>query len=105
MNGEFSVIPLHEIYIYRSTHPLIDLKRDEKMKDDILWLMFEGLDKVEILKGMGFEINSSGYLFLDGKDVRSIDGSENVRADQVKAIVPGSLAVVTDISEMEPLFE
>jgi hypothetical protein len=75
------------------------------MKDNLLWLTFEGLDKVEILKGIGFEISSNGSLLLEGKEVKSIDGSENVKVDEVRAVVPGSLRVVTDISEMEPLFD
>lgn len=83
---------------------LIDLKRDEKMKENVLLISVEGLEKVEILQGMGFEINKAGYLLLSGENVTSIDGTERVRAEEVKAIIPGSLAVVTDISEMEPLF-
>ncbi len=71
---------------------------------DILWLTFEGLDKHEILTGLGFEINDHGTLLLNGEFLRSANG-EKVTADSVKAVVPGSLSVFTDVSEIEELLE
>lgn len=70
----------------------------------MLWLTFEGIDKEEMLKGLGFEISSEGLLFLNGKSIRNGDG-DAVNAESVKAIVPGSLTVFTDVSEIEDLLE
>lgn len=73
------------------------------MEENLVWLTIEGLDKVEVLKGLGFEIDEKyNILSLNGKNVRTLDGSELVRVEDVKAVVPGSLAVVTDLSEIEP---
>jgi ethanolamine utilization microcompartment shell protein EutS len=71
------------------------------MKEDLVWLTIEGLDKRELLEGLGFEIKKSGILTLNGKEVKALDEDISVRADDVKAVVPGSLAVITDISEVE----
>jgi len=81
------------------------LKRDEKMVEKLLWITVEGLDKVEILEGLGFKVLDSGILTLNGKNVLSSDGTGPVKAEEVKAIIPGSLSVVTDISELEPIME
>lgn len=74
------------------------------MKEKFLLISVEGLEKVEILQGLGFDVSETGNLRLNGENVTSVDGTERVRVEDVKAIVPGSLAVVTDLSEMEPLF-
>ena len=72
---------------------------------DLVWLTIQGVDKREILEGLGFEINKSGVLSLNGKEVKALDNPEvKVRAGDVKAILPGSLTVITDISEIEMLF-
>lgn len=70
----------------------------------MLWLTFEGIEKEEILKGLGFEINGEGLLLLNGKLVKK-DRGDAVKADSVKAIVPGSLSVFTDVSEVEDILE
>jgi len=71
----------------------------------LVWLNIEGIEKREILEGLGFEIKRSGILFLNGKEVKTLDNPElPVRVVDVKAILPGSLTVITDISEMEMLF-
>lgn len=72
---------------------------------DLVWLNIEGVGKKEILERLGFEIKRSGILFLNGKEVKTLDNPElAVKAVDVKAIIPGSLTVITDISEMEMLF-
>lgn len=72
---------------------------------DLVWLNIEGVGKKEILDRLGFEIKRSGILFLNGKEVKTLDNPElAVKAVDVKAIIPGSLTVITDISEMEMLF-
>ncbi len=72
---------------------------------DLVWLTIQGVEKREILEGLGFEINGSGILSLNGKEVRTLDNPElAVKVADVKAILPGSLTVITDISEMEMLF-
>jgi len=75
------------------------------MGKKLLWITIKGLDKVEILEGFGFKVLDSGILTLNGKMVMSSDGTGPVKAEEVKAIVPGSLSVVTDVSEMEPIIE
>ena len=70
----------------------------------MLWPTFEGIEKEEILKGLGFEINGEGLLLLHGKLVKK-DSGDAVKADSVKAIVPGSLSVFTDVSEVEDILE
>ncbi len=72
---------------------------------DLVWLNIEGVGKREILEGLGFEIKRSGTLFLNGKEVTALDSPKlPVKVVDVKAILPGSLTVITDISEMEMLF-
>ena len=71
----------------------------------LIWLTIQGIDKKEILEGMGFKIDKTGILFLEGKEVKSIDNPDvSVRISDVKAIVPDSLKVITDISELELTF-
>lgn len=66
----------------------------------------QGIDKKEIIEGLGFESNRAGNLVLDGREVKTIDDSAvNVKANDVKAILSESLKVITDISEMELLFQ
>jgi hypothetical protein len=72
---------------------------------DLVWLTMQGVSKKEILEGLGFEINKAGVLVLNGEEVKALDDPEvKVKAGDVKAILPGSLKVITDISEMEILF-
>ena len=73
------------------------------MDNDLVWLTIEGINKREILEGLGFVVNRSGTLTLDGKTVKAIDEDVDVKMDDVKAIMPGSLRVITDISELEIL--
>jgi hypothetical protein len=81
------------------------MKSDKMDSNDLVWLNIEGIEKREILEGLGFEIKCSGILFLNGKEVKTLDNPElPVRAVDVKAIIPGPLTVITDISEMEMLF-
>ena len=72
---------------------------------DLVWLTIQGVDKREILEGFGFEINRAGALILNGEKVKALDDPNvDVKANDVRAILPGSLKVITDISEMEILF-
>ncbi len=72
---------------------------------DLIWLTMQGVGKIEILKGMGFEITKSGTLSLNGEEVKALDNHEiGVKPSDVKAILPGSLKVITDLSEIEILF-
>lgn len=71
----------------------------------LIWLTIQGIDKKEILEGMGFKIDKTGILFLEGKEVKAIDNPDvSLRISDVIAIVPGALKVITDISEMELTF-
>ncbi len=72
---------------------------------DLVWLNIQGISKKEILEGLGFEINEVGVLIQDGKKVTALDDPNvEVKADEVRAVLPGSLTVITDISELEILF-
>lgn len=72
---------------------------------NLVWLTVQGVEKREILEGLGFEIGESGILSLNGREVRALDNPEQrVKVAEVKAILPGSLTVITDISEIEMLF-
>ena len=73
------------------------------MSDDLVWLTIEGLEKKEVLEGMGFKISKSGTLTLNGENVISF--GETVKAEDVKAVVPGSLTVITDVSEVESFLD
>ena len=75
----------------------------EIMSDDLVWLTIEGLEKKEVLEGMGFKISKSGTLTLNGENVISF--GETVKAEDVKAVVPGSLTVITDVSEVESFLD
>ena len=66
-----------------------------------VWISISGLDKKEFLEGIGFVVEKSGFLKRDGRYVKSLDGDKNVHYDEVKAVVPGSLTVITDVSEVE----
>jgi len=81
------------------------MKSDKMDSKDLVWLNIGGIEKRDILEGLGFEIKRSGILFLNGKEVKTLDNPElPVMAVDVKAIIPGPLTVITDISEMEMLF-
>jgi hypothetical protein len=69
------------------------------------WIKIEGLDKEDILKNMGFTISSNGYLNIDGRGATSLDGTSGIKVSDVKGIVPGSLALITDVSEVELIEE
>lgn len=73
-------------------------------KQDTLLVELKGLDKEEILQSMGYEISKYGFLLRDGARVKTRDGSEYAKAKDVKAILPGSLEIITDLSEAESYF-
>ncbi len=54
---------------------------------------------------MGFIISDTGYLDIDGKSAASVDGATGIKVSDVKGIVPGSLALITDVSEVELIEE
>ena len=69
------------------------------------WIKIEGLDKEDILRNMGFTISGNGYLNIDGRGATSVDGTSGIKVSDVKGIVPGSLALITDVSEVELIEE
>ena len=69
------------------------------------WIKIEGLEKDQILKNMGFTVDQNGYLYINGRGAESVDGTTGVKVTDVKGIVPGSLALITDISEIELIEE
>ncbi len=69
------------------------------------WIKIEGFEKEDILKSMGFIISDTGYLDIDGKRAASVDGATGIKVSDVKGIVPGSLALITDVSEVELIEE
>ncbi|MGC8726330.1 MAG: hypothetical protein ACP5RS_07165 [Thermoplasmata archaeon] len=71
------------------------------MLKDLLWVRIDGIEKDILLKYMGFDITEAGVLMLNGKPVKTIDGNDQVKVEYVKAVLPGSLSVITDISEVE----
>jgi exopolysaccharide biosynthesis protein len=73
-------------------------------REDILLIEVKGLDKEEILISMGYEISKDGLLLRDGMRVKTRDNSGYAKAKDVKAILPGSLEVITDLSEAESYF-
>ncbi len=84
---------------------MINYGNDKMDSNNLVWLTVQGVEKREILEGLGFKIGESGTLSLNGKEVKAIDNPEQVvKVADVKAILPGSLAVITDISEIEMLF-
>lgn len=72
---------------------------------DVVLIKFEGLEKKEVLESLGFVVGPGGYLLLGGKNVTTFDKSRLARIDDVKAIVPGSLAVITNLVEAEDYFD
>ena len=73
--------------------------------NDLVWLTINGADKREILEGLGFKIESNGNISLNGEKVTVVDDPEQfVKVSDIKAIVPGSLKVITDISELEIVY-
>lgn len=70
---------------------------------ELIWIRIEGLEKREILEGLGFTVSEEGYLSLGGEEAKSLDGTPRVNMKEVKAIVPGSLALITDVTEVELL--
>jgi hypothetical protein len=73
--------------------------------NNILLIKFEGVQKSEVLWGMGFEIDERGFLLREGKNVKTHDGSAYVKIDDVKAVLPGSLDIITDLIEAEDYFK
>ncbi|MFG1449891.1 MAG: hypothetical protein AAE983_04540 [Thermoplasmataceae archaeon] len=69
------------------------------------WIKIEGLEKKEILEKMGFKIDDDGVLLINGKRAKSVDGTAYVKLGDVKGVVPGSLSLIIDISEVELLEE
>jgi hypothetical protein len=74
-------------------------------ENNFLFIKFEGVQKSEVLEGMGFEVDSHGFLLREGKHVKTHDGSANVKVDDVKAVLPGSLDIITDLIEAEDYFK
>ena len=73
--------------------------------NDLVWLTIKGVDKREILEGLGFKIENNGNISLNGAKVTVVDDPEQfVKVSDIKAIVPGSLKVITDISELEIVY-
>lgn len=73
--------------------------------NDLVWLTIKGVDKREILEGLGFKIENNGNISLNGEKVTVVDDPEQfVKVSDIKAIVPGSLKVITDISELEIVY-
>ncbi len=73
--------------------------------NDILLVRIVGMQKTEILEDIGFNVDSNGFLLRGGERVKTRDLSSYVRADDVKAVFPGSLEVITDLSEAEDYFK
>ncbi|MCW6168953.1 MAG: hypothetical protein LVQ96_04050 [Thermoplasmatales archaeon] len=73
--------------------------------NNILLINFQGVEKEEILEGMGFSIDKNGYLLKEDKRVLTHDRSSYVRIADVKAVLPGSLDVITDLIEAEEYFK
>lgn len=74
------------------------------LTNDLMLIKVEGLQKEQILESLGFEIRD-GYLYRDGKEVKTHDGSNYAKTEDVIAIMPGSLDVVTDLTELEDYFK
>lgn len=74
-------------------------------ENDILFIKFEGVEKNEVLEGLGFEVDSHGFLLREGRHVKTHDGSSNVKVDDVKAVLPGSLDIITDLIEAQDYFK
>lgn len=73
------------------------------MESSLVWLTLTGFEKQEVLEELGFSVDGKGYLMLNGEFVKSPEGTDKVRVDDVKAVIPGSLLVITDVSEVEEL--
>ncbi len=89
---------------YSTTIPKIRVGSEEVDKN-IVWLTIDGANKREILEGLGFKVGSGGVLMLKGKKVKALDEDVDVKADDVKAVLPGSLTVISDLSEIEMYLE
>lgn len=59
---------------------------------DVLYIKIEGLSKIEILEGLGYEVRD-GFLFKNGEHV--LHYGNYVKVDEVKAITGDG--VITDI--------
>lgn len=74
-------------------------------RENLLWLNIQGISKKEILEGLGFKVSKAGILSLNGEKIKALDDPKiDVKIDDVKAIMPGSLKVITDISELEMIY-
>jgi len=73
--------------------------------NDILLIKFEGVQKREILEGLGFSVDRHGYLLRNGEKIKTHDGSAYAKVDDVKAVLPGSLDIITDLIEAEDYFK
>lgn len=73
--------------------------------NNILLIKFEGVQKSEVLEGMGFVVDEHGFLLREGRNVKTHDGSAYVKIDDVKAVLPGSLDIITDLIEAEDYFK
>ena len=72
---------------------------------NIILIKFEGAQKSEVLEGMGFEVDEHGFLLREGRNVKTHDGSSYVKINDVKAVLPGSLDIITDLIEAEDYFK
>lgn len=73
--------------------------------NNIILINFQGVEKEEVLEGMGFSFDKSGYLLKEGKRVLTHDRSGYIRVADVKAVLPGSLDIITDLIEAEEYFK
>ena len=72
--------------------------------NEVLLVNFNGVEKREVLEGMGFKVDKNGYLLREGNKIKTHYGSAYVKIQDVKAILPGSLDVITDLIEAEDYF-
>ncbi len=67
-----------------------------------LMILGYGMDKIEVLLGMGFKIEN-GYLTYNGISAKDVEGNINIKPEEVYAVVGsnGALTLITDISQLE----
>jgi hypothetical protein len=86
---------------------MIRLRKNKKevgVMKDLLIFEIDGMDKKEILEGLGFLIDENGYLYRDGKPILSKIDNTKVKVEDVEMIVPGSLEVLSDPIEVSDYF-
>lgn len=73
--------------------------------NEVLLVNFNGVEKQEILEDMGFKVDKDGYLLREGNKIKTHDRSAYVKIQDVKAVLPGPLDVITDLIEAEDYFK